>query len=91
MSILFYELLSNSREMKIIKELDRQVFKERFTSKQDCYDFLAELKWEDGYKCSRCENISHIKGKQPCSRRCSTCGYDESTTTGTLFHKLNLV
>lgn len=29
-----------------------------------------------------------IKRKQPASRRCSKCGLDESTTTGTLFHKL---
>lgn len=32
--------------------------------------------------------VAYIKGKQPASRRCSKCGYDESATTGTLFHKL---
>lgn len=74
--------------MKILKELDRQVFKERFATKQDCYDFLAELKWSEGYACKRCQGKDYIKGKQPASRRCSKCGYDESTTTGTLFHKL---
>ena len=74
--------------MRILKELDRQVFKTRFTSKQDCYDFLAELKWSNGYNCKRCQGIVYIKGKQPASRRCSKCGYDESTTTGTLFEKL---
>lgn len=74
--------------MRILKELDRQVFKERFTNKQACYKFLAELKWQDGYKCTRCDSNKYIKGKQPESRRCSKCGYDESTTAGTLFHKL---
>ncbi len=74
--------------MRILKELDRQVFKDRFRCKQDCYEFLADLKWKDGYKCKRCESSAYIKGKQPASRRCSKCGYDESTTTGTLFHKL---
>jgi len=74
--------------MRILKELDRQSFKERFTCKQDCYEFLAELKWKDGYTCTRCNESVYIKGKQPASRRCSKCGYDESTTTGTLFHKL---
>ena len=34
--------------MKILKALDRRVFTERFTTKQDCYEFLAELKWGDG-------------------------------------------
>ena len=42
----------------------------------------------DGYKCTRCDSNKYIKGKQPESHRCSKCGYDESTTAGTLFHKL---
>ena len=88
MSILFCKLHSNPQEMRILKELDRQSFKERFANKQACYEFLAELKWNDGYNCKRCESQVYIKGKQPASRRCSKCGYDESTTTGTLFHKL---
>lgn len=74
--------------MKILKELSRQEFKARFTNKQDCYDFLAQLKWPDGYACKCCSATAYIKGKQPASRRCSKCGYDESTTAGTLFHKL---
>jgi len=74
--------------MKILKELDRQTFKSRFKSKQDCYNFLAEIKWGNGYSCKRCNGQEYIKGKQPASRRCSKCGYDESTTTDTLFHKL---
>lgn len=74
--------------MRILKELERQVFKDRFITKDDCYEFLAELKWSDGYSCKRCQKNVFIKGKQPHSRRCSKCGYDESTTTATMFHKL---
>ena len=74
--------------MRILKELDRQVFKDRFSDKQACYEFLADLKWKDGYNCGRCGSDTYIKGKQPASRRCGKCHYDESTTAGTLFHKL---
>lgn len=74
--------------MKILKELDIESFKDRFTTKSDCYEALASLKWEEGYCCKRCQSKNYIKGKQPSSRRCSKCGYDESTTSGTLFHKL---
>ena len=88
MRALFCKLYSNPRRMRILKDIDRQTFKDRFTTKEDCYNFLAELKWRDGYSCKRCESQVYIKGKQPASRRCSKCGYDESTTTGTLFHKL---
>jgi len=74
--------------MKILKEIDRQTFKDRFADKPSCYVFLSELKWKDGYNCKRCDSTDYIKGKQPSSRRCRSCGYDESTTSGTLFHKL---
>ena len=40
--------------LKILKELDRQAFTERFTTNQDCYEFLADLKWSEGYSCKRC-------------------------------------
>ena len=74
--------------MKILKELSREAFKHRFETKTSCYEYLSGLKWSGGYFCTKCEHDNFIKGKQPCSRRCCKCGYDESTTTGTLFHKL---
>jgi len=73
--------------MKLLK-FDRKGFEKRFGSKSDCYAYLAELKWSEGYECRRCKTTKYIKGKQPFSRRCSKCGYDESTTAFTLFHKL---
>lgn len=73
--------------MKLLK-FDRKSFEERFGTKKDCYAHLAALKWGQGYECRRCKANKHIKGKQPFSRRCSKCGYDESTTAFTLFHKL---
>ena len=74
--------------MKLLKELDRETFKSRFGSKVSCYEYLADQKWPDGYTCKKCGHTKYIKGKQPCSRRCRKCSYDESTTSGTLFHKL---
>jgi len=74
--------------MKLLKGLDRETFKTRFGTKVSCYEYLAEQKWSEGYSCKKCKHIKYIKGKQPKSRRCCKCGYDESTTTGTLFHKL---
>lgn len=74
--------------MKILKELDRDSFKSRFGTKRACYQYLADQKWANGYFCKKCNHNKHTRGKQPCSRRCRKCGYDESTTTDTLFHKL---
>lgn len=74
--------------MRIQKGLDRESFDDRFGDNGSCYKFLAELKWASGYRCLRCAGTAYIKGKQPSSRRCSKCGYDESVTSGTVFHKL---
>lgn len=74
--------------MRILKELDRQRFERCFGDNKSCYEFLAELKWAERYQCVRCAGTVYIKGKQPSSRRCSKCSYDESVTSGTIFHKL---
>lgn len=74
--------------MKLLKELDRETFKVKFGTKKQCYEYLAQQKWPEGYSCKKCKHIKFIKGKQPSSRRCCKCSYDESVTAGTLFHKL---
>jgi len=82
------KLYVNSRKAKVLKELDRQVFTDPFTTNQDCYEFLTALKWGDGYSCKKCNSTAHTKGKQPFSHRYNKCSYDESTTAATLFYKL---
>ena len=62
-------------------------FNNKLTTKEDCYNFIAELMWAEGYSCKKSDKV-FIKEKQPASLRSSKCGYDKSTTTGTLFHKL---
>lgn len=63
-------------------------FYNRFQSDEDCYKYLANIKWQDGYVCKKCGNTHFIKGEKPYSRRCSKCKYDESPTGGTMFDKL---
>lgn len=74
--------------MKVLKNITREGFKSRFPDKAACYQYLAELKWPDGYQCPKCGHNDFIKGKQPYSRKCRKCSYDQSATAGTLFHKL---
>jgi len=63
-------------------------FNKRFGSDDDCYLYLSTLKWEQGYKCKKCNKEKYIKGVRPFSRRCSACKYDESPTSGTMFDKV---
>ena len=57
-------------------------------SNESCFSYLAALKWQKGYACKHCECKKYDKGRSSSARRCSHCGYDESATVGTLFHKL---
>jgi|SRR5680860_981884 len=74
--------------MKIIKELSRKNFKKQFGTSEQCLDYLSSTKWSLGYSCNKCKNTNYIRGKQYASKRCKSCGYDESATAHTIFHKL---
>ena len=57
-----------------------------FSSDDKCLEFLAQLKWSDGFKCKKCGNTNSCKGKSPHSQRCTKCKTEESATNGTIFH-----
>ena len=64
-------------------------FYNRFKTDEDCYQYLAAIKWlDDRYVCKRCGTTNYCKGKKPYSRRCTRCKHDESVTAGTMFDKL---
>ena len=57
-----------------------------FNSDEDCFEFLANLKWANGFECRKCGNTNYCKGKTAHSRRCTKCKSEESATTDTIFH-----
>ena len=63
-------------------------FNRFFKTDDDCSKYIADIKWEQGYKCKRCSNEKYIKGNKPYYRRCIKCKYDESPTAGTMFDKV---
>ena len=63
-------------------------FNQRFKTEEDCYSYIASIKWENGYQCRKCGNDKSIPGKKPFSRRCTQCKYDESPTANTMFDKV---
>jgi len=68
------------------KELEPEQLDELFQSDEKCFEFLADLKWSEGFICRKCGNTNHCPGKTPHSRRCTKCKTEESATTGTIFH-----
>lgn len=75
-------------ERNIFRGVNSIKFNQRFKDDNDCLEYLAEVKWQNGYKCKRCENDKFGNGKHIYNRRCTKCRYDESPTAGTMFEKL---
>ena len=55
-----------------------------------CFKFLADLKWQNDFKCRKCANTNFFNGHLPYSRRCSKCSYEESVTTNTIFKNAHI-
>lgn len=60
-------------------------FHNTFSTDEDCYRYLSEIKWDTGYQCKKCGHTKYYNGVRPFSRRCMKCKYDESPTAGTMF------
>ena len=68
-----------------------------FSTEDQALDHLVKCRWPDGVRCLACDHAkvyridTHGKTKKP--RRlyeCADCGFQFSTTTGTLFHDSHL-
>ncbi|MDB5115639.1 MAG: chromosome partitioning protein ParA [Mucilaginibacter sp.] len=66
-------------------ELNFEEFSAKYPDQESCYKFLAELKWKNGYTCTRCSHTSYCAGRAPYSRRCTKCNYEESAMHNTIF------
>jgi hypothetical protein len=72
---------------KIFNEgLSPEQLEEMFRSDEKCFEFLANLKWANGFTCKKCGNTNSCPGKEPFSRRCTKCKSKETATNGTIFH-----
>jgi hypothetical protein len=67
-------------------DLAKEQLEELFQSDDKCLEFIAGLKWEEGFVCRKCGNKNYCPGKSPHSRRCTKCKSEESATSGTMFH-----
>lgn len=62
-------------------------FAERFQTDLDCEEYLANIKWEQGYSCRKCGHTK-FQIRKDLSRTCNICSDIESPTSGTLFHRV---
>lgn len=60
-------------------------FEARFSTEEDCRDYLYQLRWPNGFCCPRC---SHEKAwpVSPQLFQCAGCNHKISVISGTIFH-----
>jgi len=64
------------------------LLRQQFSSEDLCKEYIAALKWANGYTCVKCGYEKYYKGIRTFDRKCQKCSHNESPTAGTLFHKL---
>ena len=73
--------------MKLFTGQNLIEFTERFKSDSDCREYLAQMKWSDGFKCLKCGHKAS-QTRVNSVRVCNKCSHIESATANTLFHKV---
>jgi hypothetical protein len=64
---------------RTLQELER-----RFSTEKACREYLFDLRWPDGFRCPRCD-VRKSWTLQSGRVQCADCGYQVSTTAGTVF------
>lgn len=59
---------------------------ERFATQASCLEYLAKLRWPEGFRCPRCNSVEAWRTSRHLWH-CGRCGAQTSVTSGTLFHR----
>ena len=66
-----------------------QEFEDRFATEEACRDYVARLRWPDGFRCPRCGQRAVWRTGRGLFR-CKTCDHKTSITAGTIFQDSHL-
>ena len=87
-----WQLNKKVKEEKKARVSSEQMSYEEFSNIYNtdiaCLKYLEELKWKNGFVCTKCGNTKFIPIQKNLSRRCTKCAYIESATTGTIFQAI---
>jgi two-component system, sensor histidine kinase LadS len=70
------------------EDISEKFANELFNDKDNTLEFIAKIKWKDGFVCKKCGNTNFCEGKTTASRRCTRCKKEESATAHTIFHNI---
>lgn len=63
-----------------------EAFDKRFATEVACLDYLAKLRWPNGFVCPNCGSNEAWRTKRGLWH-CRQCGVQKSVTAGTIFHR----
>lgn len=66
---------------------DMREFRQRFTSRQACLEYLVQSRWPDGFVCPKCTGKLAWLNSKRYVFECRTCGRQTSPMAGTLMHR----
>jgi len=73
--------------MEIFKGQNLLEFSEHFKTDGNCKEYLANIKWGNGFKCVKCGHTASQIRKN-FARTCNKCSHTETAPANTLFHKV---
>ncbi len=63
-----------------------QEFLEEFKNEDDCWNYIYEIRWPNGFMCPKCREHDKYWLTDRKLIHCSSCGHQTSVTGGTIFH-----
>lgn len=64
---------------------DFQEFLAQFRNEDDCWNYIFDIRWPNGFVCPKCANSQYWLTEHKLIH-CSQCGTQTSVTGGTIFH-----
>ncbi|ABG60574.1 conserved hypothetical protein (predicted membrane-spanning protein) [Cytophaga hutchinsonii ATCC 33406] len=77
-----HELVQRITGQEVSIDIFKTVFKDDIT----CLRFLDELKWSNGFVCTKCQYTKYKEVEHTYVRKCSRCSHPESVTANTFLH-----
>lgn len=74
--------------MELFKGQSVIEFLNKFKTDLDCQEYLAHIKWKDGYVCPKCGHNKFTVRKANYGHDCNRCHHVESPTAQTVFHNI---
>ena len=71
------------------KRIPLGTYMKQFSNEGDCREYLASLRWKDGYVCPKC-GCRHAYRLSNGLYQCADCRHQVSVTAGTVLHKTHM-